>query len=509
MGALASNQNPFVYKRREPEKTLLYSALASGIESWLAERKDDTSKTPLPDFVEKEFRGFLRCGILQYGFIVLECPGCKTNVPVAYSCKLRGFCPSCGAKRQAETVSHLVDNVLPKAPFRQWVTTFPYQLRFWMATNRSLTNAVHKIVSKEIMAFYERQAEDRGIKNALHGGSTFIQRFGSACNLNVHFHSIVIDGIFSVASGVPKFYQLRGPEDEEVGDIVIVIADKIIAYLRQLNYLPAENDESGETTAPFDQEFADSEQLTVAAFASNSMKIAFGINAGKNVRRIGKTFGFTGEHALIKSTRCASANGFTLHANRYIGENERHKLEELLSYAARPAFSHKRLSLKDPQDPDSDFVYELKAQWTDGTRAIQLSREELFEKLAALIPPPYIHLSRHFGVFSSSSKWRSKIVTRPQVKKGFTLSKDKSSVERMSWSKLLARVFKIDVLRCPVCLTRLNPDQWERVDTQPHIALMLVALNIDPRPPPIVAAGDAGSRLITYDSECRYVDFDD
>ena len=62
-----------------------------------------------------------------------------------------------------------------------------------------------------------------------------------------------------VASGVPKFYQLRGPEDEEVGDIVIVIADKIIAYLRQLNYLPAENDESAETTAPFDQEFADSE----------------------------------------------------------------------------------------------------------------------------------------------------------------------------------------------------------------------------------------------------------
>ncbi len=174
MGAQLSNQSSFTYQRREPEKTLLYSALASGVESWLAERKEDTSKTPLPEFVEKEFRGFLRCGLLQYGFVVLECPGCKTNLPVAYSCKFRGFCPSCGAKRQAETVSHLMDNVLPKAPFRQWVTTFPYQLRFWMATNRGLTNAVHKIVSKEIMAFYERQAQDRGIDAALHGGSTFI-----------------------------------------------------------------------------------------------------------------------------------------------------------------------------------------------------------------------------------------------------------------------------------------------------------------------------------------------
>ena len=141
-----------------------------------------------------------------------------------------------------------------------------------------------------------------------------------------------------------------------------------------------------------------------------------------------------------------------------VGERERSKLEDLLSYAARPSFSNKRLSLKDPQHLAGDFVYELKSQWTDGTRAIQLSREELFEKLAALIPPPYIHLSRHFGVFSSSSKWRSKIVTRPQVKKGFTLPRGKSSVERMSWSKLLVRVFKIDVTRCPVCSTRLNPD---------------------------------------------------
>ena len=148
---------------------------------------------------------------------------------------------------------------------------------------------------------------------------------------------------------------------------------------------------------------------------------AFSSNAGKNVRRIGKTFGFLGEHALIKSTRCAAVNGFSLHANRYVGERERSKLEELFSYAARPSFSNKRLSLKDPEDTAGDYIYELKSQWSDGTKAVLLSREELFEKLAALIPPPYIHLSRHFGVFSSSSKWRAKIVTRPAVKKGFTL----------------------------------------------------------------------------------------
>jgi hypothetical protein len=53
MGAQTTNQSSFVYKRREPEKTLLYSALVSGIEPWLAERKNDTSKTQFPDFVEQ------------------------------------------------------------------------------------------------------------------------------------------------------------------------------------------------------------------------------------------------------------------------------------------------------------------------------------------------------------------------------------------------------------------------------------------------------------------------
>jgi hypothetical protein len=100
------------------------------------------------------------------------------------------------------------------------------------------------------------------------------------------------------------------------------------------------------------------------------------------------------------------------------------------------------------------------------------------------------------------------IVTKPEVKKGFTLCKEKGSVTRMTWSKLLARVFKIDVSRCCNCQRRLNPDQWERVDKQPHIALMLVALNIEPHPPEITPAGNTG-KLITFGGEYLYVDCED
>lgn len=41
---------------------------------------------------------------------------------VAFSCKKRGFCPSCGARRMAETAALLADEVLPERPLRQWVS---------------------------------------------------------------------------------------------------------------------------------------------------------------------------------------------------------------------------------------------------------------------------------------------------------------------------------------------------------------------------------------------------
>ena len=121
----------FTYKRHEPEKTLLYSVLAREWETWLEQRNADTSRSPLPAYVGREMDAFFRCGVLEHGFVLISCDACGDNLPVAFSCKRRGFCPSCCAKRMSEISTHLVDNVLPHVPFRQWVTTFPYALRYW------------------------------------------------------------------------------------------------------------------------------------------------------------------------------------------------------------------------------------------------------------------------------------------------------------------------------------------------------------------------------------------
>ncbi|MBK7963297.1 MAG: transposase zinc-binding domain-containing protein [Bdellovibrionales bacterium] len=44
----------------------------------------------------KSSRSNLRCGILAHGFLRLKCEDCDHEHLVAFSCKRRGFCPSCG-----------------------------------------------------------------------------------------------------------------------------------------------------------------------------------------------------------------------------------------------------------------------------------------------------------------------------------------------------------------------------------------------------------------------------
>lgn len=103
------------YSRRRPEFTPCYKLVQNHLSTFLADR--DAEGRPVPDYVKKEFEAFLRCGILANGFLRLKCSCCHEEKIVGFSCKRRGFCPSCCAKRQAEAATHLVQNVLPLVPY--------------------------------------------------------------------------------------------------------------------------------------------------------------------------------------------------------------------------------------------------------------------------------------------------------------------------------------------------------------------------------------------------------
>ncbi len=96
--------------------------------------------------------------------------------------------------------AHLVD-VMPRVPIRQWVLSAPYQLRFRMAFDPSTTSLVLRIFVGAISSWMRRRARGLGITGQLKTGSvTAIQRCGSALNLNVHFHTLTIDGVYRISS---------------------------------------------------------------------------------------------------------------------------------------------------------------------------------------------------------------------------------------------------------------------------------------------------------------------
>jgi len=86
----------------------------------------------------------------------------------------------------AESAALLVDEVLPEQPIRQWVLSFPFQLRFLFASRPELMGRVLGIVYRAISSHLIKKS---GLtrKTAQTGAVTLIQRFGSALNLNVHF----------------------------------------------------------------------------------------------------------------------------------------------------------------------------------------------------------------------------------------------------------------------------------------------------------------------------------
>ena len=85
-----------VYLPRRPEQGALHQLVRDHFETFRAEAEATRDGQGLPRFVEREFRDFLTCGCLAAGFARFRCATCRKDRLVPFSCKGRGFCPSCG-----------------------------------------------------------------------------------------------------------------------------------------------------------------------------------------------------------------------------------------------------------------------------------------------------------------------------------------------------------------------------------------------------------------------------
>ena len=126
---------------------MLYRVVNAHLGAFLDAAAEGADGTGLPAFIEQEFQDFLTCDVLAHGFARLRCGECALERLVPFSCKGRGFCPSCGGRRMTESAARLVDHVLPRVPVRQWVLSLPYRLRYLLAWNHDLCRAVLSVSS--------------------------------------------------------------------------------------------------------------------------------------------------------------------------------------------------------------------------------------------------------------------------------------------------------------------------------------------------------------------------
>src|SRR6266699_4258886 len=385
----------------------------------------------------------------------------------------------------AQTAAHLVECVIPWVPTRQWVVSVPVPLRYWMASSQDLTAKVHTIIRTTIGQYYVHQAVTRGVpRDQVQPGSvTFMQRFGSALNLNLHFHCVFLEGVYldRTDQGLkPRFLTGDPPSDADVADVLQKISHRVIRKLRQLGYLEAGGDATVATG--YDPLVEDAPALARTLAASVQQRMAFGERAGQKVRRIGAGLGSAGEVPTLTGPHCASVQGFSLHAHTHIPAHRRYQLECLIRYTARGAVSLERLQA----EANGDLLYTFTHPWSDGTTGIRLSPWELLEKLAALVPLPHVHLVRYGGCLAPHSHLRGAIRPTPR-QQGLDGAEARTGTPYWPWARLLGRVFGLEMATCPWC--RRGTLRIIAVITQESVITRILRhLQLASVPPPIAPA---------------------
>ena len=344
---------------------------------------------------------------------------------MAFTCRARTVCPSCTARRAACTAAHLVDQVLPCVPYRQWTLAFPRCLKVALVSDSSLLSAALRVFVAGIFAWQRRRARELGFEKPKPGAIVFVQNFTGALLLHPHAHVLVPEGVF--CSEDRAFAALPPPEDAEVEALLRQVAKKVVKLARAA--------------------YPDGLRHAEDALASL-------VEASAQTRLLldDEEKAWPG-----KERRCAFLEGFSLHANTAVHANDRAGLETLCRYGARGPLSLERLSLR----PGGKLEYRLKKPSRGGATTLVLTAVQLLKRLSALVVKPRIHLTRFFGVFAPNSSSRAAVVPqRPapaplQPTPVGTPEEPTDTVAPprprpyLNWADLLRRTWGFDVFACP------------------------------------------------------------
>jgi len=232
----------------------------------------------------------------------------------------------------------------------------------WIAVTQGLIDEdegeqcrlIRRVFMRTILAHIRVQAARAGHLDPRTGAVCFVQRFGSALNLNLHFHALVLDGVFTRdPRGEACFHSLPEISEQDAERLLEKIRTRISAALRRRGLLPPEDD-LDDSLAPEAPLFAACQAASVSGL------IALGPQAGRRVSRLGR------DPLLARlstaSPDSATFDGFTLHNRVCIAARDRSRLERLCRYVSRPPLANERLSLRE----DGRLSVKLRRAFRDG-----------------------------------------------------------------------------------------------------------------------------------------------
>jgi len=284
---------------------------------------------------------------------------------------------------------------------------------------------------------YARGARECGVPGGRTGSVTVMQRAGSGLNVNLHFHTLVLDGVFT----------------EAPGGALATIRQRVQRLLVRRGLEPGDA-----ATGPADPLADESPTMAGIVGASVQGRVALGSRVGARVRRPGEAR----DTAAVTSRgpRQAHLEGFDLHANAWVSANDRAGVERLCRYVLRPPFAKERLQLRG----DGRVALELQRAWHDGTQELVFEPLEFLERLAAMTPRPETNLLICHGVLAPRARWRGRVVVYGRMAQEPTAAlapapdgaREQTKPRSRTWAALMHRAFGIDVLACPHCGGRLR-----------------------------------------------------
>jgi len=181
-----------IYRLRHPECTVLYRVLFHYFAEFLREyesrfeREYGFLRSVIQDVVEK----YLDCCNPMCGFARIRCPDCGEERLLMFSCKTRGFCPSCHAKRREEWGEWMREELLLDVPHRQVVFTIPKMLRLFFRYKRALLSPLSLAAVRALLQYFWAVTGHE----LMPGVVAVIRTFGDRINFHPHIHVLVTEG---------------------------------------------------------------------------------------------------------------------------------------------------------------------------------------------------------------------------------------------------------------------------------------------------------------------------